>query len=93
MSAQAIILESTPDPRVLHRQFCAAMAGEGDVRVDAGAVQRFPASCIQLFAAVDAELKPAGRRLVVQNPSFPFGLAFEALGFEGDRELFSVEYL
>jgi anti-anti-sigma regulatory factor len=92
MSAAPVLLSETPDPREFHGVLCAALSAGGDVVVDAAEVRRLSAACIQLFAAAHKELSAAGRRLVVRNPSFPFGLAFEALGFEGERELFTVEY-
>lgn len=92
MTASPIALGESPDARELHRNLLAAVAEGGEVRLDASEVKRMPAGCIQLLAAARAELAPLGRKLVVLNPSFPFGIAFEALGFEGESELFTVEY-
>lgn len=93
MSALPIVLDAVPDARALHRQFRDATAAGGDLRVEAGAVQKLSAACLQLFVSANAELGPKGHRLIVHNPSFSFGVAFEALGFEGDREVFTVEYV
>lgn len=88
----AIILEASPVPVVLHRQLCEALEQGVDVCVDASAVERLSTACIQLLAAVHADLSALGNKLIIRNPSFAFGLAFEALGFEGEREIFTVEY-
>lgn len=42
--------------------------------------------------AAGLDLDRRGDRLVAINPSFAFGLAFEAFGFSGDWEAFTVEY-
>lgn len=69
-----------------------ALTREGDVRIDASQVERFSCACVQLLLSVSARLRAAGQQLIIQNPSFTFALAFEALGFEGDLDIFTVEY-
>lgn len=93
MSQIPILLQESPELSALHFELRQSLETGADLRVDARHVRRFPASCLQLLLAVHAELQAAGRRLVVLNPSFAFGLAFEALGFEGEREIFTVEYI
>lgn len=93
MSDTPVVLAEAPELLDLQADLRRGLEAGNDLRIDARQVQRFPASCLQLLLAAHAELQAAGRRLVVLNPSFAFGLAFEALGFEGEREIFTVEYI
>jgi anti-anti-sigma regulatory factor len=96
MPTATIVLDSRPDPVLLQVQLRRALADAGaqdsDVRVDASAVERFPTPCLQLLLSAEATLKTMSRALILRNPSFALGLACEALGFEGDREIFAVEF-
>lgn len=87
-----IVLPPRPDAQGLQRELLSAMAAPGPVRFDASAVERIPVQAIQVLLAAGLELSRREASLVAINPSFAFGLAFEALGFTGEREAFTVEY-
>lgn len=88
----SIMLGARPDGDDLQGRLLAAMAEPGDVAFDASEVERIGMSSIQALLAASLDLSRRGDRLVAVNPSFAFGLAFEALGFTGEREAFTVEY-
>lgn len=90
--AGPVPLGARPEAEELQGALLAAMTQPGDVAVDAGAVERIGVPAMQVLLAAMLDLKRRGDRLVAVNPSFAFGLAFEALGFAGDTEAFTVEY-
>lgn len=87
-----VALCARPEAEALQGVLLAAMGQPGDVAFDAGAVERLDVPAMQVLLAAMLDLKRRGDRLVAVNPSFAFGLAFEALGFSGETEAFTVEY-
>ena len=87
-----VALGARPEAEALQRALLEAMAQPGDVAFDAGAVERLDVPAMQVLLAAMLDLRRRGDRLVAVNPSFAFGLAFEALGFSGETEAFTVEY-
>jgi hypothetical protein len=89
----AVVLAARPVAGEVLRELAARIRTDPEgLVVDASAVERLPMPVIQVLLAGAGELRAAGRGLRVRNPSFTFGLAFEALGFTGEREIFTVEY-
>lgn len=89
---EIVALSARPEAETLQRALLGAMAQPGDVAFDAGAVERLDVAAMQVLLAAMLDLKRRGDRLVAVNPSFAFGLAFEAFGFAGETEAFTVEY-
>ncbi len=87
-----IRLSAEPDADALQRDFLTALVQLGDIAVEASQVERLPAAALQVLLAAGLDLAGRGDRLIAVNPSFAFGLAFEAFGFVEGREAFHVEY-
>jgi anti-anti-sigma regulatory factor len=86
-------LPARPSAEELRRALLPLLSQDGGaLAIDAAEVERLPMPVVQVLLAAIRELKAAGRVLTVRNPSFAFGLAFEALGYAGEREIFTVEY-
>lgn len=89
---EIVALGARPAAEAIQRALLEAMALPGDVAFDAGAVERLDIPAMQVLLAAMLDMQRRGDRLVAVNPTFAFGLAFEALGFAGETEAFTVEY-
>lgn len=90
-SDAALPLGDNPDPEAL----LAALRSWPDgrpPRFDGSAVTRLSMPALQVILAAIRDAAATGGRLIVQDPSFAFTLAFEAFGFGGADEPFTSEY-
>ncbi|MCA3563574.1 MAG: hypothetical protein IOC90_04435 [Methylocystis sp.] len=85
-----ILLGSVPDPDTL-RAALMASSPEKPPRLDASEVKHLSMPALQIMLAAMRETAGGGR-VVIQDPSFALNLAFEAFGFVGTDEPFTVEY-
>ncbi len=87
-----IRLGAKPDAAALRDAFL-AIADLGSARVDASEVERLPGPAFQVLLIAMRDALFAGGKIRVVNPSFAFGLCFEAFGLGGDLEPFQAEYV
>ncbi len=87
-----IRLGAKPDATTL-RDALMALEHLGTARVDASEVERLPGPAFQILLIAMRDALFAGGKMRVVNPSFAFGLCFEAFGLGGDLEPFQAEYL
>lgn len=59
----------------------AALDSEGDVQIDCQGVERVDAAVLQCLVALAGDLRAAGRRLEVVDPSAAFSRSVDLLGF------------
>jgi anti-anti-sigma regulatory factor len=87
-----IRLGAKPDAAAL-RDALLALEDLGAARVDASEVERLPGPAFQILLIAMRDALFAGGKIRVVNPSFAFGLCFEAFGLGGDLEPFQAEYV
>ncbi len=87
-----IRLGAKPDAATL-RDALLALADLGEARVDASEVERLSGPAFQVLLIAMRDALFAGGKIRIVNPSFAFGLCFEAFGLGGDLEPFQAEYV
>jgi hypothetical protein len=87
----AVTLTEDPDAAALLAALRALPEGSTP-RIDGSAVARLSMPALQVLLAAMREAGEAGARLAIRDPSFALSLAFEAFGFCGPDEPFTVEY-
>ncbi len=87
-----IKLGQSPNAQNL-RDALLALPDLGQARVDASEIERLPGPVFQVLLIAMRDALCAGGRIRVVNPSFAFGLCFEAFGLGGDLEPFEAEYV
>ncbi len=87
-----IRLGAKPDAATL-RDALLALTDLGEARVDASEVERLSGPAFQVLLIAMRDALFAGSKIRIVNPSFAFGLCFEAFGLGGDLEPFQAEYV
>ena len=87
-----IRLGAKPDAAAL-RDALLALDDLGAARIDASEVERLPGPAFQILLIAMRDALFAGGKIRIVNPSFAFGLCFEAFGLGGDLEPFQAEYV
>lgn len=88
----AIRLGARPDAAVL-KQALLNLPQLAGARIDASEVERLPGAAFQVLLVAMRDALLAGGKIRIINPSFAFGLCFEAFGLGGDLEPFHAEYV
>jgi anti-anti-sigma regulatory factor len=91
VASGVITLGESPDAEHLLQDLLARPPGEPP-RLNASAVTHLSVPALQVLLSAMRETAAGGGRLVIQDPSFALNLAFEAFGFAGSNEPFTVEY-
>ncbi len=87
-----IRLGAKPDAATL-RDALLALPDLGAARVDASEVERLSGPAFQVLLIAMRDALFGGGKIRIVNPSFAFGLCFEAFGLGGDLEPFQAEYV
>ena len=94
VSSQEIVLAPVLDLSLadqLKEIFLTALAAGGDIRLDAGKVDRITTPCLQLFVAADRAVSENGGKLKIVQASEAVVTALRDIGLEDMYQKWSAE--